>query len=102
MWVPVQSVYLAAKRKAEQLGDSVEGHAAEATKLTERLASAEAQYLDGMRKTKAASKQLQYLQKEVAGSLATASSEFASATFDHCRFGFLLCGSTYWHGKHTT
>lgn len=69
-----ESVYLAAKRKSEQLGESVEGHAAEATKLTERLASAQTQYLDGMRKVKAASKQLQYLEKEVAGSEATANS----------------------------
>ena len=72
-----QSVYLAAKQRSEQLGESVEGYAVEATKLTERLASAEAQYVDGMRKVKAASKQLQYLEKEVAGSEATANSEFS-------------------------
>lgn len=71
----MQSVYLAAKRKSEQLGESVEGYAVEATKLTERLTSAEAQYVDGMRKVKAASKQLQYLEKEIAGSEATANSE---------------------------
>lgn len=80
--VALQSVYLAAKRKSEQLGESVEGHAAEATKLTERLASAQTQYLDGMRKVKAASKQLQYLEKEVAGSEATANSEFEPANYD--------------------
>ena len=74
----MQAVYLAAKRKSEQLGDSVEGYAVEATKLTERLVSAEAQYIDGMRKVKAASKQLQYLQKEVAGSEATAHSKSGS------------------------
>lgn len=73
--ITLQSVYLAAKRTSEQLGESVEGQAVEATKLTERLASAEAQYMDGMRKVKAASKQLQYLEKEIAGSEATANSK---------------------------
>ena len=53
----------------------MEGYAVEATKLGERLASAEAQYVDGMRKVKAANRQLQYLQSEVAGSEATAQSK---------------------------
>ena len=76
----LQAVYLAAKRKSERLGECVEGYAVEATKLTERLVSAEAQYVDGMRKVKAASKQLQYLQKEVAGSEANAQSESCHKT----------------------
>ena len=80
----LQAVYLAAKRKSEQLGESVEGYAVEATKLTERLVSAEAQYVDGMRKVKAASKQLQYLQKEVAGSEANAQSESGHPPCKHC------------------
>ena len=61
----MQSVYLAAQRKSQTLTESIEGFAVEGQKLTERLVSAEAQYLDGMRKTKAASKQLQSLAKEV-------------------------------------
>ena len=77
-------MYLAAKRKSEQLGESVEGFAVEATKLTERLASAEAQYVDGVRKVKAASKQLQYLQKEIAGAEATANSEFEHTFLAYC------------------
>ena len=61
----MQSVYLAAQRKSQTLTESIEGFAVEGQKLTERLVSAEAQYLDGMRKTKAASRQLQSLAKEV-------------------------------------
>ena len=81
--VTLQSIYLAAKRKSEQLGESVEGYAVEATKLTERLTSAEAQYVDGMRKVKAASKQLQYLEKEIAGSETTANSELSMHVLAH-------------------
>lgn len=61
----MQSVYLAAQRKSQNLTESIEGLAVEGQKLTERLATAEAQYLDGMRRTKAASRQLQSLSKEV-------------------------------------
>ena len=64
----LQSVYLASQRRSERLTESIEGFTVEAQKLTERLASAEAQYLDGMRKVKATSRQLQSLAKEVAGS----------------------------------
>lgn len=72
----------------------MEGYAVEATKLTERLASAEAQYVDGMRKVKAASKQLQYLEKEIAGSEAIANSELSmhmlvNVLSDHISRSFL-------------
>lgn len=77
--ITLQLVYLAANLRSEHLGVFVEWHAAEAAKLTERLASAKAQYTDGMRKVKAPSKQLQYLETEIAGSEAPASSEFEHA-----------------------
>lgn len=63
-----EAVYLAAQRKSQSLGESVEGFTVEAGKLTQRLVSAETQYVDGLRKVKATSKQLQALQKEIAGS----------------------------------
>ncbi len=71
----IQTVYLAAQRKSKRLGESVEGLTVEAGKLTQRLASAETQYMDGMRKVIATNKQLQSLQKEISGSEKAAQSE---------------------------
>ena len=71
----MQAVYLAAQRKGEQLGESVQGFTVEAGKLGQRLASAESQYIDGMRKVKATSRQLQSLSKEIAKSEKTAQSK---------------------------
>ena len=71
----MQAVYLAAQRKGEQLGESVQGFTVEAGKLGQRLAAAESQYIDGMRKVKATSRQLQSLSKEIAKSEKTAQSK---------------------------
>lgn len=83
----MQSMYLAAQRKSQSLSESVEGLAVEGQKLTERLVSAEAQYLDGMRKTKATSRQLQSLSKEVHAS-EQAAHRASSHTSNLCMGGF--------------
>ena len=86
----MQTVYLAAQRKSQALGESVQGFTVEAGKLSQRLASAETQYLDGLRKVKATNRQLQSLAKEIA------SSEKAAQRKPHCR---LLYASASFHGQ---
>ncbi len=81
----MQTVYLAAQRKSQALGESVQGFTVEAGKLSQRLASAETQYLDGLRKVKATNRQLQSLTKEIA------SSEKAAQRKPHCRLLYRLC-----------
>lgn len=63
-----EAVYQAAKQKGRTFGESVQGYTERAGKLTQRLASAETQYMDGMRKVKATNRQLQSLAKEIASS----------------------------------
>lgn len=67
-WRSDETVYLAAQRKSQALGESVQGFTVEAGKLSQRLASAETQYLDGLRRVKATNRQLQSLAKEIASS----------------------------------
>ncbi len=81
----MQTVYLAAQRKSQALGESVQGFTVEAGKLSQRLASAETQYLDGLRKVKATNRQLQSLAKEIA------SSEMAAQRKPHCRLFHCFC-----------
>ncbi len=81
----MQTVYLAAQRKSQALGESVQGFTVEAGKLSQRLASAETQYLDGLRKVKATNRQLQSLAKEIA------SSEKAAQRKPHCRLLYCFC-----------
>jgi hypothetical protein len=61
-----QSQFLSAQHRAQQLNESVQGQAAEALKLQERMASAEQQYLEGLHKVKATNSELQRLAKQVA------------------------------------
>jgi hypothetical protein len=81
----MQTVYLAAQRKSQALGESVQGFTVEAGKLSQRLASAETQYVDGLRKVKATNRQLQSLAKEIA------SSEKAAQRKPHCRLLYCFC-----------
>lgn len=57
----LQAIFKSAELKATHLGQSIEGHSAEAKKLSERLAAAEEQYNSGLSKLKATNRQLKSL-----------------------------------------
>lgn len=92
----MQTVYLAAQRKSQALGESVQGFTVEAGKLSQRLASAETQYLDGLRRVKATNRQLQSLAKEIA------SSENGAQRKPHCRPLCCLCIISLVGARHVT